>query len=184
MFVLIVINFSGIISILLYDIVIPVFKGSDVYYINIETSNPTLNGFVALIEPLLYQIVTHSLIIVPSFMVSVLSIVIANEFDKLSEEFGNSIEKENALSVEELSKMTDRFHELTLMVNKVDAMFAYPVALSLVASLGSLCFTVYKTVKYNINLMTSLASLDISISALTLVILFSSLTSLNTKVNN
>ena len=181
-FVLIIINFSAIIYTILYSIVVPVFKRSDVY-ISVKTSNPLLNGFVALIEALFYQIVTYSLIVVPSFMVSVLSAVIANEFDKLNENFENSMEKRNALSVEELSKMADRFYELTLMVNKVDAMFACPVALSLMASLGSLCMTIYKTVKYSMNI-TSLGALDVSFSALTLMILFPSLTSLNTKVNN
>ena len=183
MFVLIIINFSASISFSLYSIVVPAFKGSDVHF-TIKTSNPTLNGFVALIEAFLFPIVQYSLMVIPSFMVNVLSTVIANEFNKFNEDFENSMEKRNALSVEELSKMTDRFYDLTLIVNKVDAMFAYPVALSLVASLGSLCMTVYKTVKYNANLGTPLGSLNVSVSVLTLMLLFPSLTSLNTKVNN
>ena len=87
------------------------------------------------------------------------------------------------MSVEELSKMTDKFYDLTLMVDKVDAMFSLPVGLTLAASLGSLCMAVYKNVTYGFDVMTLLNSLDVSGSALALVILLPSLTLLNSKVN-
>ena len=89
-----------------------------------------------MVELLLYSIVTYSLIVAPSFMVSVLSIVMATEFDRCSEDLENFMKKSDKLSAEELSKMTDKFYDLTLMVDKVDAMFSLPVGLTLAASLA------------------------------------------------
>ena len=174
MFLLIVINFSATICISLDDIIVPSFTGSD----------PSLSGLVMLVELLLYSIVAYSLIVAPSFMVSVLSIVMATEFDRCSEDFENSLKKADKLSVAELSKMTDKFDDLTLMVDKVDAMFSLPVGLTLAASLGSLCMTVYKTVTFGFDFTTSLGSLNVSGSALALMILLPSLTLLYSKVNS
>ena len=173
MFLLIIINFSATICILLDRIIVPAFTGS----------NPILNGLVMLVELLLYSIVTYSLIVATSFMVVVLSIMMANEFDRCSEDFDNFMKKADKLSVEELSKMTDKFYDLTLLVDKMDAMFSLPVGLTLAASLGTLCMTVYKTVTFGLDVTTSLGSLDVSGSALALMILLPSLTLLNSKVN-
>ena len=171
MFLLIISNLSATICISLDRIIVPAFTGS----------TPLLSGLVVLVQYLLYSIVTYSLIIAPSFMVSVLSIVMATEFDRCSEDFENSMKKADKLSVEEFSKMTDTFYNLTLMVDKVDDMFSLPVGFTLAASLGSLCMTVYKTVTFGFDVTTSLGSLNVSGSALALMILLPSLTLLNSR---
>ena len=132
------------------------------------------------IKFVMYPVSVWSAIIAPSFMLSVLTAVIGNEFKACNSDLGNSMTKKgNKLSKEDLSKMADKFCDLAGMVKRVDAMFSYTVALDLAASLGSLCVAVYYIVQgENVSAWTMSLSL-----ALTVMILIPPLTSLNTKVS-
>ena len=126
----------------------------------------------------MYPVTAWASIIAPSFMLSVLTAVVANEFDTCNSDLEQTLTKANTISLGEFSKMTDKFHDLAMMV---DAMFSKVVALNLASSLGSLCVTVY-TIAQGQNVTTW--TLALSCPALTLIILIPPLTSLNTKVNN
>ena len=146
-----------------------------------ESSFLTMDGVLALLELFVYPVTAWASIIAPSFMLSVLAAVVANEFDTCNSDLEQTMRTANTISLGEFSKMTDNFHDLAMMVKKVDAMFSKSVALNLASSLGSLCVAVY-TIDQGQNVTTW--TLALSCPALTLITLIPSLTSLNTKVSN
>ena len=146
-----------------------------------ESSFLTMDGVLALLELFVYPVTAWASIIAPSFMLSVLAAMVANEFDTCNSDLEQTMRTANTISLGEFSKMTDNFHDLAMMVKKVDAMFSKSVALNLASSLGSLCVAVY-TIDQGQNVTTW--TLALSCPALTLITLIPSLTSLNTKVSN
>ena len=178
MFFLIIITFASVIYILFADIT---GHGLRIHP-PIDSTNSSFlsaDGFLTLLEFMVYPVSAWASIIVPSFVLGVMASVIANEFNTCDSALEQSMVNANTFSLEELIKMTDQFHELATMVKRVDAMFSKTVALNLAAALGSLCVAVY-TIAQGGNVTDW--TLALACPALTLMILIPPLTSLNTKV--
>ena len=91
------------------------------------------------------------------------------------------MENDKYLTPETFSETTERFYELTSIVQKVDEMFSDIVAMNLTLALGILCFAIYSLLKHT---GTALGwAIPILMSVSILLTLLPSVTALNSKVN-
>ena len=115
-----------------------------------------------------------------SYTLSVINLMLSAEYDKIANDLHSKLHKEKCLSTETFSHATERFYELTSLVDKVDDMFSDIVAVNLALSLASLC-----TISYGIILDDGTVQdwgIGIKMSTAILVLILLPTTLLNEKV--
>ena len=78
-----------------------------------------------------------------SYVLSVINLVLAAEYDKIVTDLHFQLDKDNCLSKETFTYATENFFELTSLVDKVNDIFSDLVAVNLCLSLGLLCAVTY-----------------------------------------
>ena len=78
-----------------------------------------------------------------SYVLSVINLVLAAEYDKIVTDLHFQLDKDNCLSKETFTHATEKFFELTSLVDKVNDIFSDFFAVNLYLSLGLLCAVTY-----------------------------------------
>ena len=117
-------------------VVLDVFETgkSNIWKPVIQTSNLDIVKCLSILEALIGFTLLWSSPIFISFMISVTTIVLSREFDQCNANLKNNIKKHKYLTKRQCFETTDRFHELTSIVNKVDSIFSDLGALNIILS--------------------------------------------------
>ena len=115
-----------------------------------------------------------------TLLMCVMTLIISKEFKKCITDL-NIISEERSLCSDEFLKASERFRELSLVVNKLDSMFSFAVGIILSMDLGTLCIVTYAVVTGENPTMWYIATVY---SALSLGFLLFSLSTLNNRVRN
>ena len=115
-----------------------------------------------------------------TFLMCVITLIISREYQKSITDLC-IISEERYLCSGKLFEVSERFTELSSVVDKVDSMFSFPVGIILTMTLSSLCAAIYAVVVGENPIIWSMA---VVYSALSLGFLLLSLSTLNYRVRN
>ena len=150
--------------------------------IAMDTNNPILSKFFAILEGIIYMSVTNISVLLTSFLVIVIAVVFSKEFEKCIQELAAEIKEDSSLSNNLFSKSAERFYELTAVLQKADDLLSTTIGFNVMLCLGMLCGGVYACLIGDGTFKEWY--LPISSSIVTFIVLLSQIVALNSKVNN
>ncbi len=139
-----------------------------------------VNVILAIQETVVYAFVAWVSVLSPILTVSVICVILAEEFKECVAKLEESVAKEGFLSDDNFLGAVERFKNLAGVVSKADELFCHFVGLSLFLSIGILCASVY-SLSLGMNKLEEWM-MGMMLSVVILVILVPPATALNNKV--
>ena len=148
--------------------------------ITFKSDNKFLLGISLFLLHVVYVNTVWWLLLSTSFLIGMISIILSREFQTCASFLQNEIKENGSVSLNAFTTATERFNDLAQVTYKVDNLFSTLVGMSVVASTGNLCSTVYYSLSETASLEEQI--LMLLISTVSMINLFVPLADLNSKV--
>ncbi len=135
----------------------------------LNTSDPTVRRIVLILETFFYLNTCYHFVVAVSFLIGVICLVLAREFEECIAEVRKVMTKEKLLSDEAFQNMADKFYELATLVREVDEMFSIFMLLNLTISMGTLCGATFSLLRVFDDTHIRMWTIPVSISILNLL---------------